>query len=52
MSGLRGLDVTEEAAEEGEFEGVEEKGEGGFEGEGVGGCVGVMEGERGEGVGL
>ena len=52
MCGLRGLDVAEEATEEGEFEGVEEEGEGGFEGEGVGGCVGVMEGEGGEGVGL
>jgi hypothetical protein len=47
MSGLGGLDVAEEAAEDGEFEGVEEEGQGGLGGEGVGGCVGVVEGEGG-----
>ena len=52
MCGLGGLDVTEEAAEEREFKGVEEEGEGGFEGEGVGGGVGVVEDEGGEGIGL
>ena len=50
--GDRLLYVTEESAQEGEFEGVEEEGEGGFGGEGVGGRVGVVEGEGGEGVGL
>ena len=50
--GDRVFDVAEEAAEEGELEGVEEEGEGGFEGEGVGGGVGVVEAEGGEGVGL
>ena len=47
-----GLNVTQEATQDGEFEGVEEEGEGGFGGEGVGGGVGVMEGEGGEGVRL
>ncbi len=51
MCGLGLLDVVEEAAEEGEFEGVEEEGEGRFEGERVGGCVGVVEVDGGEGIG-
>lgn len=50
--GDRALDVAEEAAQDGQFEGVEEEGEGGFGGEGVGGCVGVVEAEGGEGIGL
>jgi len=52
MCGLGGLDVAEEAAEDGEFEGVEEEGEGGLGGEGMGGGVGVVECEGGEGFGL
>ena len=52
MCGLRGFNVTQEAAQEGEFEGVEEEGEGGLGGEGVGGGVGVVEVEGGEGFGL
>ncbi len=52
MCGLRALDVAEEAAEEWEFKGVEEEGQGGFGGEGVGGCVGVVEGDGGQGLGL
>ncbi len=52
MCSLRALDVAEEATENGEFEGVEEEGEGGFGGEWMGGCVGVAEGDGGEGVGL
>ena len=47
-----GLHMAEEAAQDGEFEGVEEEGEGGFGGEGVGGGVGVVKDEGGEGVGL
>ena len=50
--GDRGLNMAEEAAQDGEFEGVEEEGEGGFGGEGMGGGVGVMEDQGGEGVGL
>jgi hypothetical protein len=50
--GDRLLYMAEEAAQEGELEGVKEEGEGGFEGEGVGGRVGVMEEEGGECVGL
>ena len=52
VRGLRGLDVAEEAAQDGELEGMEEEGERGFEGERVGGGVGVVESEGGEGVGL
>lgn len=50
MSGLGGFDVADEAAEEGEFEGVEEEGEGGLGGERVGGGVGVVEVKGREGV--
>ncbi len=39
--------VAKEAAQDGEFEGVEEEGESGFVGEGMGGGVGMVEGERG-----
>jgi len=42
------FNVAEEAAEEWEFKGVEEEGEGGFGGEGVEGGVGVVEGDGGE----
>ncbi len=44
--------VAEEAAQDRKFEGVEEEGEGGLGGEGMGGGVGVMEDEGREGVGL
>ncbi len=47
--GDRAFDMAEKAAQDGEFEGVEEEGEGRFWGDGVGGCVGVVEGEGGEG---
>ena len=50
--GDRMFDVTEEAALDGEFDGVEEEGEGGFGGEEMGGGVGVVEDEGGEGIGL
>ena len=52
MCGLRALDMAEETAEDGQFEGVEEEGQGGFGGEWVGGCVAVVEGEGSEGFGL
>ena len=44
--------VTEEAAQDGEFKGVEEEGEDGLGGQGMGGGVGVVEDKGGEGVGL
>jgi len=43
--------VAEEAAEDGELEGVKEEGDGGFVGQGVGGGVGVVEEDGGERVG-
>lgn len=45
MPGLRGLNVAEEAAQDGELEGMEEEGERGFGRERMGGGVGVVEGE-------
>ena len=52
MRGLRGFNMAEEAAQDGELEGMEEEGERGFERERMGGGVGVVEDERREGVGL
>ena len=52
MCGLGLLYVAEEAAEDGEFEGVEEEGEGGLGRKRVAGGVGVVESEGREGVGL
>jgi len=49
--GAAGFDVAEEAAEEGELEGVEEEGEGGFGRERVEGGVGVVKLDGSEGVG-
>lgn len=45
------FDVAEEAAEDGKLEGVEEEGESRFGGEWVGGGVGMVKGEGGEGFG-
>ncbi len=50
--GDRLLYVAEEAAQDGEFEGMEEEGQGGLGGKGMGGRVGVMKAQGGEGVGL
>ena len=50
LAGLGVFDVLEEAAKDGQLEGVEEEGEGGFGGEGIAGGVGVVQGEGGEGV--
>jgi hypothetical protein len=52
MRGLRRLVVAVEAALDGELEGMEEESERRFEGERVGGGVGVVESEGGECVGL
>ncbi len=49
--GAAGFDVAEEAAEEGEFEGVEEEGEGGLGRKRVAGGVGVVELDGSQGVG-
>ena len=52
MCGLRGFYVAEEAAENGQFKGMEEEGEGGVGGEGMSGGVGVVEVEGRERIGL
>jgi hypothetical protein len=49
--GLRGLDVAQEAAQDGEFEGMKEEGDGGFERQRVGGGVGVMQEQGSQRVG-